>query len=410
MRRIIEIVFLVVCGLAIIILSGLQADDYEDHSASDITVERMILNFKYDILLDSFNVIYDTVERNEFLADIFSEYNIDYKYTIELNNIDRDIFNTRKFRQGKPFAVLCSKDTSQNPDYFVYEETPVNYVVFHFGDSLKVRRGKNKVNIKLRDVSGTIKTSLWKAFTTKGKDPELANKLSDIYAWVIDFFGIQEGDQFKVIYEERYVGDQYIGLGKIYASVLTHYNKDYYAFYFEQDSIGDYFDENGGSLRRTFLKAPLRYSRISSGYSLNRFHPILKIYRPHRGIDYAAPYGTPVYAVGDGVVTERRYTSQGGRTVKIKHNGTYSTRYLHLASYGKGIYVGANIKQGDVVGYVGQSGLATGPHLDFRFYKNGYAVNPLKIKSPPAKPVDSAYLDKYSILAERMMKQLNEVQ
>jgi len=409
MKRFFEVTLLIICGIAIILLSGIQVHDREDHSLADITVEQMVLNYKYGILLDSFQVRYDTVKNNEFLSDIFSRNGIGYDKVVLLDKVGKEVFDVRRFRQGKPYAIIRNNDTIGRVRYFVYEESAVEYVVFDLKDTLKVTRGMNQVTIRLRGASGIIESSLWNAMTGSSCDPNLANRLSEIYAWVIDFFGVQKGDRFKVIFEEKYVKNIYLGLGRIYAALLTHYGKDYYAFYFEQDSVGDYFDENGGSMRRTFLKAPLKYSRISSGYSLNRYHPILKIYRPHRGIDYAAPYGTPVYAVGDGIVTERNYNSEGGRTVKIKHNGTFSTRYLHLASYGKGIAVGAHVKQGDVVGYVGQSGLATGPHLDFRFYKNGQAVNPLKIESPPAKPVNPEYIGKFNVVRESMMEQLKKL-
>ena len=239
--------------------------------------------------------------------------------------------------------------------------------------------------------------------------PNLAKELSEIYAWTIDFFGIQQGDFYKVIYERLFVYEHYICLGRVIAASITHYEKDYYAYNFLQDSVWDFFDDDGGSMRRTFLKAPLRYRRISSGYSHSRYHPILKIRRPHRGVDYAAATGTPVHAIGDGLVTNVGWKGQGGRTEKIKHNGTYSTAYLHLNGYAEGIKKGVHVKQGQVIGYVGKSGLATGPHLDFRFYRNGKAIDPLKVESPPAMPVDSAYLEEYFICRDSLRRLLDTI-
>jgi murein DD-endopeptidase MepM/ murein hydrolase activator NlpD len=244
----------------------------------------------------------------------------------------------------------------------------------------------------------------------KNADPNLANKMSEIYAWTIDFFGLQKGDSYKVIYDRYFVEDQYIGLGKVQAAKFNHGGSNLYAFYFEQNGSGDYFDEEGNSLQRTFLKAPLRYSRISSHFSNSRMHPVLKIRRPHHGIDYAAPSGTPVHTVGDGVIVKKGYQKRGGGNyVKVKHNGTYSTTYMHLKGFAKGIKVGKHVKQGDLPGYVGQTGLATGPHLDFRFYRNGKAVNPLKVESPPSKPIDTAYRTAFDSVVNHYIYLLDSV-
>jgi len=236
----------------------------------------------------------------------------------------------------------------------------------------------------------------------------MANNLSEIYAWTIDFFGLQKGDRYKVYFEKQFVEGKYIELGKIIAADFYHAGDDNYAFYFEQNNQGDYFDEKGNSLQRTFLKAPLRYSRISSGFSNSRLHPVLKIRRPHHGVDYAAPSGTPVHTVGDGIVVKKGYQKRGGGNyIKIKHNGTYSTTYMHLKGFSKGIAVGKKVKQGDLIGYVGKTGLATGPHLDFRFYRNGKAVNPLKVESPPSKPIDSAYIEQFDSIVKQYRKVLD---
>jgi len=216
----------------------------------------------------------------------------------------------------------------------------------------------------------------------------LAIELSEIFAWTIDFFGIQQGDRYKVIYEESFVDSNSLGIDKITGAWIYHNENDFWAIPFVQDSVRSFFDEKGNSLRKAFLKAPLRFSRISSGFSHSRFHPVLKIRRPHHGVDYAAATGTPVHTVGDGVITKVGYQKNGGGNyVKIKHNSVYSTTYMHLSGFGKGVRQGVYVKQGDIIGYVGSSGLATGPHLDFRFYKNGSAVNPLKVEAPPVEPV-----------------------
>jgi murein DD-endopeptidase MepM/ murein hydrolase activator NlpD len=233
--------------------------------------------------------------------------------------------------------------------------------------------------------------------------------MSDVYAWTIDFYGLQKGDHFKVIYEELYVDSAYIGTARILASEFTSSGKDFYAFYFEQDSIRGYFDDVANSMRKSFLKAPLKFSRISSRFSGARMHPVLRIVRPHFGVDYAAPRGTPVVALGDGKITETNWKGGYGRFISIRHNSVYTTTYAHLSGYGKGIKPGVSVKQGDLIGYVGMSGLATGPHLDFRVYRNGSPTDPLKLESPAAKPVDAIYLDTYRKMVVKMKQELDSI-
>jgi len=351
---------------------------------------------EYGIIVDSLFVIKEKVKKNEFLSDILLKYGVSYSTIDHLARFTRDTFDVRKIRVGNNYTVICDNDSSKKAQYFAYEINPYRYVLYNFKDSLEVTKGVKEITIELDTISGEITSSLWNSIADAGGDPNMANKLSEIYAWTIDFFGLQKGDSYKVYYEKQFVDGQYIELGKIIAADFYHGGDDNYAFYFEQNNQGDYFDEKGNSLQRTFLKAPLRYSRISSGFSNSRLHPVLKIRRPHHGVDYAAPSGTPVHTVGDGIVVKKGYQKRGGGNyIKIKHNGTYSTTYMHLKGYAKGMSVGKKVKQGDLIGYVGKTGLATGPHLDFRFYRNGKAINPLKVESPPSKPVDSAYIAEF---------------
>jgi murein DD-endopeptidase MepM/ murein hydrolase activator NlpD len=221
----------------------------------------------------------------------------------------------------------------------------------------------------------------------KGLNPELAVDLSDIYAWTVDFFGLQKGDRFKFIYEENYIGEKAIGTGRIICALYTSSDRQVYAIPMIQNDKESYYDATGNSLRKEFLKAPLHFSRISSGFSSARMHPILRIVRPHYGVDYAAPAGTPVYSIGDGTVISVNIEEEPGRIIRIRHNSVYTTAYMHLSGFANGIAAGVRVRQGEVIGYVGSSGMATGPHLDFRFYKNGYAVDPLKVEAPPVEPV-----------------------
>lgn len=408
--RILDLVFFILIAGFLIVLSVFFNDD----GSAILPVEEVLEDplpprMEYGIEVDTLMVFRDKIGRNQFLSDILTIYGVDYQRIDELARKSKDIFDVRKFRAGNWYTVLTTYDSLAEVVYFVYEVSPVDYVVYALKDSVFIYKGRKDIDYMRRFISGEINTSLWNSFVDNGNDPNIANELSEIFAWTIDFFGIRKGDRYKAVIIEQYVDGEYIGLGHVEAAWFNHMDNDFYALYFVQDSVGDYFDLEGGSMRRTFLKAPLRYRRISSGYSHSRYHPILKIRRPHHGIDYAAAHGTPVHAVGDGVVTSVKWTSQGGRTIHIKHNGTYSTAYLHLSGYGKGIKTGAHVKQGQVIGYVGSTGLATGPHLDFRFYRNGHPVNPLSVKSPPAEPVDSSYLQDYLILRDSLKMVLDSI-
>jgi len=408
MRRIREIIYFVIVSVFFLFLVWFYYEKPRDIRILQEEVLPVPPRMEYGIRVDTLMVFRDKIGRNQFLSDILLPFGVDYSRIDLIARKSREVFDVRRLRAGNWYTIITTRDSSARPLYFIYDISPVEFVVYPLKDTLSIYRGKKTVETKIAYVGGEISSSLWNAMVEKGYDPNLANELSEIYAWTIDFFGVQKGDKFKAIVNEQYVEGEYIGIGKIEAAWFQHAGHDLFALYFVQDSVGDYFDTAGGSMRRTFLKAPLRYSRISSGYSHSRLHPVLKIRRPHLGVDYAAPYGTPVHAVGDGVVTSVSWTSQGGRTVHIKHNGTYSTAYLHLSAYGKGISKGAYVKQGQVVGYVGSSGLATGPHLDFRFYRNGQPVDPLKVKSPPAEPVKTAYLEQFEQVKDSLVRVLQD--
>jgi murein DD-endopeptidase MepM/ murein hydrolase activator NlpD len=269
----------------------------------------------------------------------------------------------------------------------VYEHDPTTCYIFSFNDSLNITPFRKEMKKILKFSSGTIKSSLWESMIAGGLHPSLAIELSDIFAWSVDFFGLHEGDSYKVIYEELYIDEKSLGTGKIMGASFTWSGKTINAIPFQQGGKESYFDEEGNSLRKAFLKAPLKFSRISSRFSSSRLHPVLRIRRPHFGVDYAAPLGTPVLAVGDGKVISATSENGSGKMVRIVHNSVHSTAYLHLSRFGAGIRPGVTVRQGDVIGYVGSSGLSTGPHLDFRFYQNGSPVDPLKIEAPPVEPV-----------------------
>ncbi|MDD2562652.1 MAG: peptidoglycan DD-metalloendopeptidase family protein [Salinivirgaceae bacterium] len=362
--------------------------------------------YMYGIPVDSMMVIQGTIKRNETFAGILRKYNIANNTIASLIKMSDTIFDLRTIRAGNPYVLICSTDTT--PLHFVYEQDKVNYILFTFGDSMKIAAEKKEIILVRKIASGIIESNLWNTMIDFGINPIMSIELSEIYAWSIDFFGLQKGDHFSVIYDEEYVDTIPVGIGKIYSAIFNHQNKEFYAIQFTQDNGTGYFDEKGESLQRAFLKAPLRFSRISSRFSHSRLHPVLKIRRPHHGVDYAAPAGTPVYSVGDGVIIAVKYTKQGGKTLKVKHNSVYTTGYLHLSNYAKGIKTGSHVKQGQLIGYVGSTGLATGPHLDFRFWKNGQAIDPLKVESPTVEPIKKINREEYEKIKNEMIENLIE--
>jgi murein DD-endopeptidase MepM/ murein hydrolase activator NlpD len=341
----------------------------------------------FGIPVDAYYTETGIVKKNQILAQILRDYALPEGAMAQLVTLTREEFDMRKIKAGSPYTLFLTRDSANRLQYLVYEHSPIDYSVFDFTDSLRVYDYKKEIVPVEKRVSRKIETSLWNTLSQQNINPMLTLELSDIYAWTVDFFGIQPGDSFSVVYDELYVDTANIGIGRIHAAYFRQNGREYYAIPFVQDSVESYFDTDGSSLRRAFLKAPLHFRRISSRYSHSRMHPILRIRRPHHGVDYSAPVGTPVYSIGDGKVLETAYRGQNGRMVKVRHNSVYTTAYLHLSGYGKGIHPGASVRQGDVIGYVGSSGLSSGPHLDFRVYKNGSPIDPLKMESPPVDPV-----------------------
>lgn len=304
------------------------------------------------------------------------------------------VFDVRRMRAGNHYQAYYRIDTAaplQDLKYLVYQESRISSVVFDL-DSVRAWRFTKPVETVGKCADVTISSSLWNDMLREGVSPLLILDLSDIYAWTIDFFGLQEGDRFKVMYTQRECEGEVIDIDTVYYAEFIHAGKEYPAIMFDQRDGGNrYWNEKGESLRKAFLKAPLQYSRISSGFSYHRMHPVHHTVRAHTGVDYAAPTGTPVHTIGDGTVISVGWGGGGGNTVKIRHNSVYTTAYLHLSRFAKGLKAGQRVRQGDVIGYVGMTGTATGPHLDFRVWKNGTPINPLKMESPAADPLKEEF-------------------
>lgn len=317
----------------------------------------------------------------------------------------------KKVRAGQTYYTCSYTEEPEEVSHLIFPKSQTEYVMVDFtGLPIHTYLYQKEITLRQHYLEGTVKSSLWEEIKKQGADPLLAIKLADLFAWQIDFFGIQENDSFRVLYTEAFIDDSIsLNIASIDGAVFTHAGKPYNAIPFTQDSVPEYFDINGESLRKAFLKAPLDFFRISSRFSNSRFHPVLKRYRAHHGIDYAAPSGTPVKTIGSGKVIAKGFQrGGGGNFVKIQHNPTYATTYMHLRGFAKRIAVGQHVQQGEVIGYVGSTGLSTGPHLDFRVYKNGKPIDPLKMESPPSHPVRAELRDSFETVKQQVLAKMDE--
>jgi murein DD-endopeptidase MepM/ murein hydrolase activator NlpD len=374
---------------AVLLVACDQDDDLADMSLPE-EVAAPEPEVKFGFTLDSFEVVEGKIQPNQVMSELLLYHHIPYPEIDRLAQTARDVYSLRKIQAGKPYTLLLAKDSTRKAMHFIYEPSDEAYVVYSLGEAMNVRVVQHEITTIERAVVGVINSSLYATLQEEQTSPAIAMSLSEIYAWSIDFYRIQKGDKFKVIFEERLVGDKRVGVGKIKAAVFTHRGEEIYAFPFEQNGRMGYYDEKGVGLRKAFLQAPLKFGRISSSFTMKRYHPVQKRWKAHLGTDYAAPHGTPILAVGDGIVTEATKKKFNGNYVKIKHNATYTTQYLHMSKFAAGIKRGKRVSQGDVIGYVGSTGLATGPHVCFRFWKNGKQVDHRKIKLPGSLPVEPA--------------------
>ncbi len=376
--------------------------------ADSVSVAMPVL--KYGLPIEQYNVRYDTLRPRQTLAEVLFSFGFTAQQIHTLVQCPDSIFDARRLRPGQACALLCAKDSAATPRYFVYEESVKEYVVFDLLDNYTAVRGSNPAEWRNAEVAGVVNSSLWVAMQESNASPQLAVLLSHIFGWSIDFFGIQKGDEFRLIYSQEYVEENPLNNFRIEAASFRASDSTVYAIPFVQDGEELFYNADGNSLEGAFLKAPLDYYRISSRFSNSRFHPVLKRYRAHHGVDYAAPKGTPVYAVGSGKVIAKAYQAGGGGNyVKIRHNSTYVTTYMHLSRFAKGLKVGDAVKQKQVIGYVGSTGISTGPHLDFRVHENGKPINPLTIKSQPKKPISKANKPAFNAVCDSLVRRLKGI-
>jgi murein DD-endopeptidase MepM/ murein hydrolase activator NlpD len=397
--------FIAVLGTTILLLNYVGNPSTEDLAS----VEPEPVQVLFGIPLENLEAERLEIHSGETMGAILSGLGLTGPQAAQLLDRAQGTFDPRKLRQGTPYRVIRTTDSTRRTTHLILETNPYEYVVFHVGDSLYAEAGKRSVKIMERVAWGRIETSLWDAFVNREYNPALAVNMADIFAWTVDFFRTQPGDYFKLIYLEEWVDDTInLGPGRILAAEFNQSGKGFQAFFFS-DSAGyqGYFDRDGQSLKRAFLKAPLDYFRISSRFSGKRFHPVQKRWKAHLGTDYAAPHGTPIRSTANGVVEKKGYTAGNGNYVKVKHNGTYSTQYLHMSKFAKGVNVGTRVSQGQVIGYVGSTGLATGPHVCYRFWKNGKQVDPLKEKLPNAEPIEKRFAASFAQQAAQQQSALD---
>lgn len=349
------------------------------------------------------------VKRNESLYIILRSLDVSPEDIYTIQEKSKDIFNPRQIRQNQKYYTYSDANTGM-PYRMVFHQSATDYIVFDWEKDIKVESGAKEIRKEIASAHGVIESSLYEAIVKEDANILLANRLSEIFGWEVDFFRLYKGDKFKVIYEKQFVDDKPYGIGEVLGAEFEHRGEVYKAFYYESGETFGYYDEVGNSLQKALLKAPFKYSqRISSNFSRNRFHPVLKKNMPHYGVDYAAPLGTPVISVGDGEVIESRYRGANGNIVKIRHNSTYTTAYLHLNGFAKGIRSGVKVRQGQVIGYVGRTGRVTGVHLDYRVYKNNRPVNPVKLVLPPSKGISNSDLEDYKAYIKSLNEELNEL-
>lgn len=365
----------------------------------------------YGIPADAYRLDSGEVLSGQTLGGILGGYGVTARTIDRLDRASKSVFPLRNIRPGRRFTAFLRSDSLavEHLDYLVYERNISEYVVFGFvGDSVTITMGEKPTVTRRSKQSATITSSLWGAIQEQNLPYALAADLEDIYQWTVDFFAIREGDSFTVIYDERFIDDTIsVGIGRIWGAKFTHAGKDIYAIPYKQADKVQYWEADGASLRKRLLKAPLKFSRISSKFSYSRLHPVHKVRRPHTGVDYAAPTGTPVRAVADGVVTFRGWGGGGGNTIKIKHPGNLVTGYLHLSRFAKGITVGKRVSQGDLIGYVGSTGTSTGPHLDYRIWKNGTPINPLTVPQEPTEPISAAHKERFEYVRDCIIAELD---
>ncbi|MCD8412577.1 peptidoglycan DD-metalloendopeptidase family protein [Tenacibaculum finnmarkense] len=355
--------------------------------------------YAYGFNLDNFKIVNDTIKKGESFGVILDRHHVLYPKINKIATTIKDTFDVRRIRSGKKYTVLTSKDSLQKARVFIYKHNKVDATIINFNDSIiSAYQVHKKITTIEKQVSGKISSNLSVTMDSLGLKASLTNTVADIYAWTLDFYSLQKGDSFKLIYDEKFINDTtFVGYGAVKAAVFNHKGENLYAYKFVGDSISktpEFYNENGNMLRRAFLKSPIKFQyRISSRYNLRRKIALYGRVRPHKGTDFAAKYGTPIMTTASGTVIASARRGGNGNYVKVQHNTTYTTQYLHMKK--RNVKVGDYVKQGAIIGWVGMTGNTSGPHVCYRFWKNGKQVDPFRQKLPTAEPLDAKIKPRY---------------
>lgn len=396
---------LLFCLLVLLWLGGMNScKDVTKEMPAQTQIETAPVEPIYGYHPDSFYTFRETVEPNQFLADILLREELSYPEIHKLVQRTDSVFDPRDIRSGKDYCFLYS-DSCARPDMMVYELSPYSYLEYDL-HCLQVERIDRPITTKIKKTGGRIDGSLWLSLERMGAPTSLISKMEDALAWSVDFYYVQPQDSFFLLYEEQWSENDFLGIGKLLGAYFESGGQEYYSIWYDSENYRGFFDQKGRPMKKAFLKSPVAYSRISSRYNPRRFHPIQKRVKPHLGTDYAAPRGTPIRAVADGTVTKASYTRGNGVYVKIRHDRTYETQYLHMTKYARGISPGVKVIQGQTIGYVGSTGLATGPHVCFRFWKNGRQVDHLRENLPPPEPMAEEELPQYYQHRDRVLEEM----
>lgn len=413
MKRVFNLSILVLFVIALSACQNKSKEQAEPLETAEVKTKikkpKQVIKYGFD--MDEYQFEFDTIRNGDSFGKILNEKGFGHGEIHQMIEKVKDTFNVTKIIAGKPYMFVNSKENPKKPVAFIYQNDLVNYTVINFRDSISAYKKKKPVSYKRKTIAGSINSSLSQSMDEAGASISLIHELSSLYQWKIDFFRLQKGDQFKVIYYEKYVDDSiYAGVKNIEAAQFVHYDSPFYAFHYgkEDDNTDKFYDDEAKTLQSFFLKAPVEYTRISSRYTMRRFHPVQKRWKGHLGTDYAAPTGTPIRSTADGVIIASSYTRFNGNYVKVKHNSKYTTQYLHMSK--RKAKVGQRVKQGEVIGYVGQTGLATGPHVCYRFWVNGEQKDPYREKMPSSEPLAESLRDEYFEYIKPLKKELDEIE
>jgi murein DD-endopeptidase MepM/ murein hydrolase activator NlpD len=398
--------------IILVVLFSLLSCNRSEETLGDATVKKQSKISDFGFTLSDYNVVNDTIKSGDTFGSIIQKQNIGNKKVFDIVAQVKDTFDVRTIRINKPYTLLRSKSKTNKLNVFIYQPDALHYYVVDLRDSIAVAHKKTKpLTLKRRTIGGLLKGSLSETLETAKVEGALASRISKIFAWSVDFFKLKKGDRFGLTFTERYINDSiYDGVDSLEAAFFEYKGKIIYAFPFEQNQGSgkiEYYDEEGKTLKNFFLKTPIKFSRITSHFTSNRFHPVQQIWKAHKGTDYAAPYGTAISTTAGGTVEQTGYTAGNGNFVKVKHNSTYSTQYLHMSR----ILVrrGQHVNQGQTIGLVGSTGLATGPHVCYRFWKNGVQVDALRLKLPNGEPMSGKSKERFLKQIEPLKFELDSV-